>query len=309
MNADANIREEELKKELQTGRPVEVQGYTLTESYQGNLEMALRQCMELYNKESLVPIVNSVIQELALWGSLANMRQVYFQENNLDLHDAEQLAHSEAAFQKTVNSENIQYYKHEVKRNSLYLHTRISHGEHGLRVEVFTNAEHSKPIEEKLRRLLREAMQYHNVMEYFKDNPEDQDGRGLGLALSIMMLREEKLRPELMRIGETEGVVISRLEIPFDAEFQSIRERIMRDEEILPFEKKSLIPEGIQYEAEPVTRIRCPICDQEVDEKVFFAHPLPEAIDEELVRAIKPQWESDHGACASCVALYAPDDT
>ena len=72
----------------------------------------------------------------------------------------------------------------------------------------------------------------------------------MGLAFSLLMLKEEQLRPELMRMGNIGDINTSRLEIPFDSSFQSIRDRIMNDEEITPFEKKPLIPEHLRTQEE-----------------------------------------------------------
>ena len=305
--ATVKLTGDELTEAINSGRPFEIQGYTLTQNYQDKLQFALRLCLEQNEKQDLFPVVFSVIQELTLWSSLAVMRHIYFEERNLDLNDPEILEKHEADFQKSVNQANIQGYRRKARARSLYLNTRVVHNQAGLRVEVITNATHSRTLEEKLRRLLRQAMGYKDVMEYFADNPQDQDGRGLGLAFSILMLKEEKLRPELLRLGQSGEVMTSRLEIPFDTSFQSIRDRILNDEEVLPFENKNLVPEGIEPAVE-TDKTTCPICNQEISLQVFFNVVPPGMMDEDLVRSIIDGWDNEMGACASCIAIYSEEE-
>ena len=102
-----------------------------------------------------------------------------------------------------------------------------------------------------LRKYLRQAMQYTNIMDYFQDHPEDPQGRNLGLALSLILLRESGLRPDLMRMGKPGSKNYSRIEIPFNVDsYKNIRDKILNDELIVPFEKSNLIPPQFRKEFE-----------------------------------------------------------
>lgn len=300
-------QESRLSDAVRRGSPIELQGHTLTESYQNRLELAVRLILSRYEKEELVPIVNSVLQELALWASLANMRQVYFEERAMDPKDATLAAAHEDEFQRSLNLQSMRSYKEGAKQRGLFLHTRLTHNDAGLRCEVLSNANHSDHHEERLRRLLREAMAYEDVMDYFRDNPNDTDGRHLGIAFSLLMLREENLRPELMRIGRSEDATTnSRLEIPFDTGFRSIREMLLNDELPHLFDGAAPIPIGLPVEDQGAT-VACPVCSQNVSEKVFF-QDLPEGmLDDRMVRNLRPDWKPVDGACASCIAVYGLD--
>lgn len=302
--AHAAQQENALREAVGRGSPVELQGHTLTESYQNRLELAVRVILARYSKDELVPIVNSVVQELALWASMANMRQVYFEEHGLDPRDPVACAAHEDDFQKSLTMDSMRSYKEGARNRGLILRTRITHNDAGIRCEVLNNSLHSEYHEERLRRLLREAMEYKDVMEYFRDNPDDPDGRHLGLAFSVLMLREEHLRPELMRIGRSdETITNSRLEIPFDTGFRSIREMLLKDELPQLFEASAPIPQGIPVE-DPGVMMTCPICGQRVSEKVFFQDLPAGMLDDVTVRELRPDWTAAAGACASCIAVY-----
>lgn len=260
----------------------------------------------MYDRGTLHPVVLAVAQELCLWASLANMRQVYFSEYGLDLNDPEQLRNREPGFQASINRGREAYYRAEVKSRELYLRVRLSHNSAGMRIEILNNAIHSEPLEKRLREYLAQAMQYDSIMRYYEDHPEDQDGRGVGLALSVLMLKEEDLRPELMRLGKSGDETVSRLEIPFDTTYASIRDRIERGEELRPFSGSGLVPAELPpgVAIQDHLSVECPICRNQVDERVFFPEVSPDMLNFERVRVDRGDWSGDQGACASCLAIY-----
>ena len=201
-----------------------------------------------------------------------------------------------------MNRLREQYYRAAARARGLYLRVRIVHNHVGMRVEVENNSMHSQPLEERLRQYLSRAMQYSSIMEYYSDHPEDADGRGVGLALALLMLKEEHLRPELMRLGQNDGRTVSRLEIPFDTAYLSIRDRIERGEDIRPFATTISVPAGLAIQDQ--IYVQCPICQNQVDERVFFPEISTDMLNFDLVRRIRADWAGQQGACASCLATY-----
>lgn len=295
----------DLETATAAGKTIEIRGYVLSPRLQVNLERVLQIVLRHYKQDGLFPVVYAVVQELALWASLANMRQIFFEERGGDLNLPADLKALESAFQASLNAIELFEYRRKIRARGLFLAIRIVHSLAGLRFEIENNAVHSAALEERLRGDLRQAMQYSNIMEYFRDNPEDQDGRNVGIAFSILMLKEEQLRPELMRLGHKEGGQISRLEIPFDKSFQSIRDRILNDEMITPFGGRDLFPPD--RVVQPVQTVVCPVCENIVDERIFFPDVDPGMLDEERVAQVVPHWRPVDGACASCIATYDPE--
>jgi len=154
-------------------------------------------------------------------------------------------------------------------------------------------------------------MDYSDVMQYFDDHPEDQDGRRFGLAFSILALRGEGLRPELMRVGRSGDEIVSRLEIPLDDSFSSIRDRIRRGEEVRPFTGEGTAPNlrELSLSIDETVFRGCPLCGRQVDERVFFQPAPDEWIDPARVREERADWNADDGACATCLATFAPAGT
>ncbi|EMO02540.1 hypothetical protein LEP1GSC116_0707, partial [Leptospira interrogans serovar Icterohaemorrhagiae str. Verdun HP] len=142
----------------------------------------------------------------------------------------------------------------------LFLKVIIRHNHTGLAAEVFNNSKSIPFIEERLRKYLASAMEYKNLMDYYNSYPEDKEGKNLGLAFSILMLRETGLKPELLRISSRNDVHISRLEIPFGEEYKSIRKQIL---------KSSIFTNENQEPELPWKTSRCSYCGRTVDDRIF----------------------------------------
>lgn len=303
---DSLATEEKIRTAARSGQTIEIRGYTFSERFQQRLDLSLYACLNTYGRSALHPVVLAVAQELCLWASLANMRQVYFDEYGLDLNDPAQIGSREPGFQASVNHAREAYYRAETKARGLHLRARIVHNAAGMRIEVLNNSVHSVPLEEQLRDYLNQAMRYESIMEYYSDHPDDPDGRGVGLALAVLMLKEEQLRPELMRLGHTQDETVSRLEIPFETTYASIRDRLERGEEMRPFAGGSLVPPDLAdaLAIQDQLYVQCPICRRQVDERVFFPEVSGDMLNVERVRAERHDWREDLGACAICLATY-----
>jgi hypothetical protein len=295
------LLEERLALAIEEGRPVEIRGSVFSDGYRENLELAMGRLLDSIQRADLAPIVGAVAQELCLWASLANMRQIYFENHGLNLNDADVVAREEPGFLASVTSDSADAYRLAARDRGLYLRTRITLRETAIVIQVANNAVHSPALEERLRAELRRAMAYNDIMEYFRDHPDDPDGRGLGLAFSLLMLREQRLRPELLRLGQSDGRMVSRAEIPFDELYRSIRDRLESGEDVRPFDSSS----GLSgLEVQDIITVACPVCGRDVDERVFFIPVPDDLIDSSRVRGDRPDWTPLIGACASCIAVY-----
>ncbi|KAA1291056.1 hypothetical protein [Leptospira interrogans] len=280
-----------LLRAIEAGTKIELDGYILNDSFRSNLEKFVKLCLENYNKNDLAPVVYSVIQEMLLRATVSNLREYFCQENGIDFFDQNSFDSSEEQFRKFLNTLDLKTVRDSLKSKGLFLKVIIRHNHTGLAAEVFNNSKSIPFIEERLRKYLASAMEYKNLMDYYNSYPEDKEGRNLGLAFSILMLRETGLKPELLRISSRNDVHISRLEIPFGEEYKSIRKQIL---------KSSIFTNENQEPELPWKTSRCSYCGRTVDDRIFFSK-IPEDIP---VKGIPEPVRSGNGICAWCFSSY-----
>lgn len=245
------IKESELESGIKEGRRISLNCFTPTAPFLKNLEIVLRILLKNYSKEELIPTIFGVVQELVNFSCLNNMRYIYYENNKLDPTDLDKSRYLqiEPEFLKAVSSPPPKFnFREEIVRRKMNVHTIIEHNTDGLNIQVYNETPHKLNNEAFLREYLKKAMQYENIGDYYQDHPEDSQGKAIGLAFSIIILKEAGLRPDLMRFGKPDQGMCSRIEIPFGNSFKSLRDRILNDESIVPFEKPNLIPPEFQEE-------------------------------------------------------------
>lgn len=247
----AKLTELELLEGIKEGKTIAMNCYTLTDAFVKNLEVVIKHILNQYDKLDLLPAIFGVVQELANWTCISNMRYIYYSQNNLQISSEEEFIKTEPQFLSSINKINTADYRTQLKENKMYAHMVFRHEVTGLQIKVFNLAEKTLDQEKYLRGYLKNAMSYTNILDYFGDHAEDPQGKNLGLAFSLIILKEAGLRPELMRISRSgQQFAYSRLEIPFIASYESIRDKILNDEPIHPFERKSLVPPEYQKQLE-----------------------------------------------------------
>lgn len=58
---------------------------------------------------------------------------------------------------------------------------------------------------------------------------DNTEGAGLGIALIMILLKSENIDPQLFRIMTREHETVSRVEIPFSANYISIRSKELKE--------------------------------------------------------------------------------
>ncbi|EMM72882.1 hypothetical protein M9Y82_04935 [Leptospira weilii] len=285
-----------LLKMIEAGARIELTGYIFNNIFRLNLEKFVKLCLENYDKNDLVPFVCSVIQEMLSRAGISNLREHFSQENGIDFLDQNSFDYNEEEFRKFLNTLDPRSVRDSLKTKGLFLKVIIRHNRKRFSAEVLNNSKAIPFMEEFLKQYVAFSMEYKDLMDYYQFYPEDKEGRNLGLAFSILTLREIGLRPELSRVSTGEGIYAFRIEIPLGEEYGSIREQILNDKEIFPFPK-----DNRKRENEPPWQTNpCSHCGRTVDDRILFSK-IPDDIP---IKNIPKSVQTENKICAWCVASY-----
>lgn len=283
-----------LLKMIEAGARIELTGYIFNNTFRLHLEKFVKLCLENYDKNDLTPFVCSVIQEMLLRAGISNLREYFSRE--IDLSDQNSSDYNEEAFRKFLNTLDLRSVRNSLKAQGLFLKVIIRHNHTKLIAEVLNNSKAIPFTEEFLKQYLAFSMEYKNLMDYYEFYPEDKEGKDLGLAFSIRMLREIGLKPKLFRISTGDEIYTYRMEIPLEEEYGSIRKQILNDEEIFPFPKSDH-----KQENEPPWQTNpCSHCGRTVDDRILFSK-IPDDIP---IKNIPKSIRTKSKICAWCVASY-----
>ncbi|EQA45831.1 hypothetical protein LEP1GSC050_2720 [Leptospira broomii serovar Hurstbridge str. 5399] len=280
---------------MEARKRIVLHGVVLSSFYKSNLENYLRFCLEFYKKTDLLPPLLSLLSTLLERAYRENCLDSYFKSKGWDAV-GDDLAEREEEFRNTWDFSDPLSVRPVLKEQGFYLKTTISHNQTGLAVEISNNAIIPLESEEDLTEYLSRAKSYQNISEYYEDYPFDEEGKEIGLALSLVQFKEIGIKPNMLRYDTPEGMHVFRVELPFGEKYESLVERIEKDEEVLPFPEYFIKEDEI---LEPWKLSTCKHCGRTVDDRIFFP-----VVPVDVPLRIVSDLPMDVGICAWCLSSY-----
>jgi len=185
----------------------------------------LEAALERYDRLHLSASLASCVIELASNAGKANLKRVFFEEQNWDIHDSGTYTDRLRKFKEGVlRKEWMLEYIGKAAERGLHIRIVLAHCEDGLKIEVINNLPILAQDERRLREKFQNAMQCETLFEFYRKHQlDDSEGEGLGLAMSVLLLKSESLPASLLRVGSHGNETIARVEIPFTDRFQPTR--------------------------------------------------------------------------------------
>ncbi len=159
---------------------------------------------ELQNKLSYC------IHELAGNAKKANTKRVYFREKGLNIYNPTEYHLGMQNF-KAETVANIQHYIAMQEESGLYVKFQFKREGKTLKIAVRNNTEITQEENERIQSKLQLARGAESLPEIMEQSEDYTEGAGLGLVMSIMMLRNLGIQTDhfqvLSRNGETYAVL------------------------------------------------------------------------------------------------------
>ncbi|TGL63558.1 hypothetical protein [Leptospira sarikeiensis] len=290
-------KKERLVRGMELGKRIVLHGVAFSQYYKSNLENYLRFCLEYYKKTDILPSALSLAYSLLEMAYKENCRNSYYLEKGWDPLSLESLTERESEFENNWDFSEPLRSRAKLKEEGSILRTTIQHSNTGITLEIANLAPITLEAEEALTEYLSRAKSYENLFEYYEDYPFDEEGRGIGIALAILQFKEIGIDPNLLRFDTADGEHIFRLEIGFENDYVSLRNKLENDEDIRPFRSHS----EQEKEGETIFPWKlsvCKICGRTVDDRIFF-HSVPPDV---VAKAVDLPYTEE--ICAWCLSGY-----
>ncbi|MCB1173349.1 MAG: histidine kinase [Leptospiraceae bacterium] len=213
---------EDLLAEIQESDAIHISTVDLAPETELRLELTLAILLEMYDHGEMLSTLYTCLKEILVNATRANAKEAWFKEQGLDIHNPEDFRQGMERLQDQYDEKWINRYGQLAREMGLEADINIDHSEDGISIEVRNVA--LKPEEEaRIREKLNTGMQYDDLMSFYIDHADNQEGEGMGLAMILVMLRGENIDPNLFRMGIVENQTLSRLEIPLSDKFVSVR--------------------------------------------------------------------------------------
>ena len=224
---DLVLNEFEVKKsiDLQVSKNhnIEFIIYPFSNIIEELIKYTLKCILLKFDKVMIANTVYNIMFESILNGLKANAKKLFFIEKSLNILNTEEYKTGIIAFKKHINKTNLRKYGELNKGKGVFVKVHFNFNDGGMQVEIVNNTMLLPSEEIRIREKLAMGEKYDSLMNYYIDNADATEGEGLGLVLSLILLKAEKLDPSLYRIGTKDGITFARIEIPFNHNFISKR--------------------------------------------------------------------------------------
>ncbi len=225
---------EELTKKIdalvEKEQKISIRTHSLPDEVEKKIDIVIEKILEKYGKQNLKSTIYTSVKELAVNGTKANMKAVFFEENNWDMNNSEDYEIGTNKYKALFSEKWAEEYGKKSAKKGRYVKLTFMYSEDGFCVEVTNNTPISKRDEKRLREKLSKTMKYEDIVQFYMEQSNESDeGAGMGIALIIMLLKGEGIDPNYFRIGITDRITTARIEVPFTSKYVFVRDRKSHD--------------------------------------------------------------------------------
>lgn len=170
----------------------------------------------LLAKNDQIYLLNSVItilREIIINALKANAKRTFFLKSNLDITNDKEYQKGMDKFKKDIVGD-FDSIEADLKRSDFYVAISFEHNSSTINITVSNNAP-ILPIElERINFRIKKAIQYNDFSEAYTEIEDDTEGAGLGIVLTILLLKNMGIDANNYRIEKTGKITATSLTIP-----------------------------------------------------------------------------------------------
>jgi putative nucleotidyltransferase with HDIG domain len=193
----------------------------------------------------LLNSINTILREVVVNALKANAKRVYFKKLSLDINNPADYITGMKQFKQNVIGEFDQISA-DLKRSDYFVNLNFKMENENLLMTLQNN---SPILPEELKRVqhrISKAIQYNDFSEAYQEVEDDSEGAGLGIVLTILLLKNMGIDPHTFKIQSDSRLTTTYLMVPKNLKtaeiITSIKKRILREVEGIP-----TFPENIHH--------------------------------------------------------------
>lgn len=205
-----------LKKDILSGNKISFRFGVKIGNSETKLKSIINHILNNYDQSELIPVAYACTKELVENGLKANVKRIYFNELGLDLKDKKNYQKGMSSFREILLRKKFENYLSKAHKAGLYVDVEFKHSSKGINVNVRNNVGLTKIEHKRIRRKMKEALQYKDLVQCYLNEKDEAEGSGIGLTLIILLLKDQKIPPGKFRITSDKGnTTRAEFEIPF----------------------------------------------------------------------------------------------
>ncbi|HSV95775.1 MAG TPA: HDOD domain-containing protein [Spirochaetota bacterium] len=186
----------------------------------------------------------TIIREICINAVKANAKRVYFRTIGINIDDAERYPEGIEMFKKNVIS-HFEIMDVELKNSDYRVSFSMKKDQKGLVIQVLNNSVIRPEEMARISMRMEKARHYEDFSEAYEEIYDDTEGAGLGIVLTVLLLKNSGIGVENYKIIRGEKDTRTLLSIPFDLRPReittTIKKQILTEIEGIPTFPKNIM--------------------------------------------------------------------
>lgn len=223
--------------DIEQGKPAKILFHYHTEEILKSIDALFAKLLGKMDTIYLLDAIVTVIREIIVNAIKANSKRLHFEELNLDIKNPDNYAKGMASF-KDETLDDTKGIEQKLKESDYRASLAILRDKQGFIVRVTNNVGiHPKELE-RINLRIEKAKKYNDFTDAYDEIHDDSEGAGLGIVLTILLLKNSGLGDDPFKIESNGRLTTSQFEIPFQLKPRKIttqiKEQILKEINGLP---------------------------------------------------------------------------
>jgi len=184
-----------------------------------------------------------IIKEILMNANRANAKKLFLEKNKINIENPEDYQNGLIKFKNEIIS-NWDNIKGGITESTLYVSLEIEIVEDRILFTIINNSKLLPIEEERINKRIERAEYYKTVIDAYKDMGDKSESAGLGLVMSILLLRNIGLSKNNIKLNRNDNETIFIIEIPKEIVplqiSSQIKDRLLLEVKTLPSLSTSL---------------------------------------------------------------------
>ncbi|MCB1190321.1 MAG: HDOD domain-containing protein [Leptospiraceae bacterium] len=155
----------------------------------------------------------TVLKEMIINSVKANSKRIFFKEREADIQNNQDYEKNISEFKKDF-LENQEKYNTLLKKYDYYVLILFRFNKEMFQIKVKNNVSITDEELKRINQRIEKSKQYSDMSEIFMDQADETEGAGLGLSMSLLMLKNEGISPDNYTIIHSEKDTTTTINIP-----------------------------------------------------------------------------------------------
>ena len=207
--------EQIIPQHIQENTSISLKTSALTNKVEKYILFAIESVLKKYNQTRYIESAYTITKEMATNGIKANQKRVFFEDEGLDITNEDHYRKGIGGYKERFSEKMAEEYGLRCASRGVNVQINMQYNDTGLRIEAINNSPVIPAEESRLREKMKTSKKYNDIAEYYMENMDNTEGAGLGIALIMILLKNENIDPNNFSISTDKEKTTAKVEIPF----------------------------------------------------------------------------------------------